>query len=47
MLLENHQVIDELTRENCQLKDKLNYMTEQYSATSSSFTKVIDFVYSN
>lgn len=45
MLLENHKAIDELTMENCQLKDKLNDMTEQFSVTSNNFTKVIEFVH--
>lgn len=41
MLLENHQIIDELTIENSELKKKLNYITEQFSTISNDFAKVI------
>lgn len=41
MLLENHQIIDELTVENIKLKQKLNDITQQFSTTSNDFAKVI------
>ncbi|VVC31727.1 Armadillo-type fold,Armadillo-like helical [Cinara cedri] len=40
MLLENHQAIDGLTMENCQLKDKLNDITNQFLAMSNNFKKL-------
>lgn len=47
MLLDNHQEIDELTMEICELKKKLNDINEHFSATSDKFAKVLQFFFTN